>query len=93
MKPDQYAAIMGMNKQLGLIGNNFSNAASAFYIAYLIAEIPNGACESLTFDYANCHIRTDPTVSVYPPKGCGSKMAGGQCDSVGHRNRLYGSRR
>lgn len=47
MKPDQYAAVMGMNKQLGLIGNNFSNAASAFFVAYLIAEIPNGACESL----------------------------------------------
>lgn len=34
---------MGMPKQLKLVGNNLSNAASAFFIAYLIAEIPNGA--------------------------------------------------
>lgn len=36
---------MGMPKQLKLVGNNFSNAATAFFIAYLIAEIPNGACQ------------------------------------------------
>lgn len=33
---------MGMKKDLGLKGNNFSNAASAFFIAYLVAEVPNG---------------------------------------------------
>lgn len=44
---------MGLNKQLGLIGNNFSNAASAFFIAYLIAEIPNGASERLVVNKAN----------------------------------------
>ncbi|KAI9892306.1 MAG: hypothetical protein M1814_001505 [Vezdaea aestivalis] len=36
-----YAAVMGLNKDLKLTGNNFSNAASAFFIAFLIAEIPN----------------------------------------------------
>ncbi|KAA8645672.1 putative MFS transporter [Aspergillus tanneri] len=36
-----YAAVMGMKQDLGLKGNNFSNAASAFFIAYLIAEVPN----------------------------------------------------
>ena len=39
----QYAAVMGLPKQLQLQGNDFSNAATAFFIAYLIAEIPNGA--------------------------------------------------
>lgn len=33
---------MGITKDLGLVGNNFSNVASAFFIAYLIAEVPNG---------------------------------------------------
>ena len=33
---------MGLNKNLKLIGNDFTNAATAFFIAYLIAEIPNG---------------------------------------------------
>ncbi|KAI9685190.1 MAG: hypothetical protein M1822_004777 [Bathelium mastoideum] len=32
---------MGLNKDLGLKGNEFSNAGSAFFIAFLIAEIPN----------------------------------------------------
>ena len=36
-----YAAVMGINKDLKLTGNNFTNAATAFFIAYLIAEIPN----------------------------------------------------
>lgn len=33
---------MGMKADLKLKGNNFSNAASAFFIAYLVAEVPNG---------------------------------------------------
>ncbi|KAI9824685.1 MAG: hypothetical protein M1826_007263 [Phylliscum demangeonii] len=37
-----YAAVMGLNKDLRLVGNNFTDAATAFFIAYLIAEIPNG---------------------------------------------------
>ena len=34
-KKIQYAAVMGLNKDLKLVGINFSNA-------YLIAEVPNG---------------------------------------------------
>ncbi|KAH0565381.1 hypothetical protein GP486_001230 [Trichoglossum hirsutum] len=37
-----YAAVMGINKDLNLKGNDFTNAATAFFIAYLIAEAPNG---------------------------------------------------
>jgi hypothetical protein len=33
---------MGMKADLKLKGNDFSNAASAFFIAYLVAEVPNG---------------------------------------------------
>lgn len=38
----QYAAVMGLNKDLRLHGNEFSNTATAFFAAYLIAEIPTG---------------------------------------------------
>ncbi|KFY26147.1 hypothetical protein V493_04242 [Pseudogymnoascus sp. VKM F-4281 (FW-2241)] len=37
-----YAAVMGINKDLALTKNNFTNVGSAFFIAYLIAEIPTG---------------------------------------------------
>lgn len=39
---------MGISKDLKLVGNNFSNVASAFFIAYLIAEIPNGTSGAST---------------------------------------------
>ena len=39
----QYAAVMGLTKELKLHGDEFSNTATSFFIAYLIAEIPNGA--------------------------------------------------
>ncbi|KFY82170.1 hypothetical protein V500_10766 [Pseudogymnoascus sp. VKM F-4518 (FW-2643)] len=37
-----YAAVMGINKDLALTKNNFTNVGSAFFIAYLIAEVPTG---------------------------------------------------
>ena len=37
-----YAAVMGLVKDLELKGNDFSNAATAFFIAYLVAEVPTG---------------------------------------------------
>ncbi|KAL8754890.1 MAG: hypothetical protein Q9184_004971 [Pyrenodesmia sp. 2 TL-2023] len=36
-----YAAVMGLNKELNLKANEFTNAATWFFIAFLIAEIPN----------------------------------------------------
>lgn len=36
-----YAAVIGPSKDLRLRSNNFSNTATAFFIAYLIAEVPN----------------------------------------------------
>lgn len=38
---------MGINKDLKLVGNNFTNVASAFFIAYLVAEVPNGPFPSI----------------------------------------------
>ncbi|KAB8067734.1 major facilitator superfamily domain-containing protein [Aspergillus leporis] len=39
-----YAAVMGIKKDLNLVGNDFSNTATWFFIAYLIAEVPNVYC-------------------------------------------------
>ena len=39
---NQYAAVMGLNRDLKLRGDDFTNAATAFFIAYLVAEVPNG---------------------------------------------------
>lgn len=33
---------MGLNPDLKMRGNDFSNTATAFFAAYLIAEIPTG---------------------------------------------------
>lgn len=33
---------MGLKKDLLLKGNDFTNVATAFFVAYLIAEVPNG---------------------------------------------------
>ncbi len=43
----QYAAVMGLNKELKLKANEFSNAATWFFIAFLIAEVPNGMLRGL----------------------------------------------
>lgn len=45
----QYAAVMGINADLHLTGNDFSNASTAFFIAYLIAEVPNGESHLVIF--------------------------------------------
>ncbi|CAM6119286.1 unnamed protein product [Calypogeia fissa] len=37
-----YAAVMGLTKDLKLRGDDFSNAATALYIAFLVSEVPNG---------------------------------------------------
>ncbi|OJJ96084.1 hypothetical protein ASPACDRAFT_1907172 [Aspergillus aculeatus ATCC 16872] len=39
-----YAAVMGMKKDLGLAGNEYTNTATWFFLAYLIAEVPNTYC-------------------------------------------------
>jgi hypothetical protein len=41
-----YAGAMGMKEDLQLKGNEFSNVATAFFAAYLVAELPMGEyCE------------------------------------------------
>lgn len=42
---------MGMQDDLGMKGNDFSWLATGFFIAYAVAEIPQG-----TFHSFNCHV-------------------------------------
>jgi hypothetical protein len=37
----KYAAVMGMETELKLVGNDFTNASTSFFIAYLVFEAPN----------------------------------------------------
>jgi hypothetical protein len=39
----QYANVMGIQDDLSMSGNDFSWLATAFFIAYAIAEVPQGA--------------------------------------------------
>ncbi|KAJ7607587.1 allantoate permease [Roridomyces roridus] len=39
-----YGAVMGLTKDLKLVGSEFSNVATFFFVAYLIFEIPNTYC-------------------------------------------------
>ncbi|KAJ5742031.1 hypothetical protein N7533_011440 [Penicillium manginii] len=39
----KYANVMGLQGDLGMAGNDFSWLATAFFIAYAVAEIPQGA--------------------------------------------------
>jgi len=41
---------MGLPKDLKLQDNDFTNAATSFFIAYLVAEIPNGKSSILPED-------------------------------------------
>ncbi|KAL1992843.1 hypothetical protein VTN49DRAFT_3599 [Thermomyces lanuginosus] len=36
-----YAGVMGIRDEIHLVGNDFSNAATIFFIAYLVFEVPN----------------------------------------------------
>lgn len=80
---------MGLNSELKLKSNEFTNAATWFFIAFLIAEIPNGRLENassrgikeynLTYRYSH-----------HPPKSARRQVARGQCRLVGYRYSLYG---
>ena len=83
----QYAAVMGMNEDLKLVGNNFTNAATALYIATLIGEILTGrpsfpSCSSYT-DHSSCVGR------LHPPKDPARKMAGDECHLVGYSHCIH----
>lgn len=40
----QYAAVMGLNEDLKLVGNQFSNIATFLFVGLLCFEVPNSQC-------------------------------------------------
>ena len=43
----QYAAVMGIQKDLRLVGNDFSNIATFLFIGLLCFEVPNSMATTL----------------------------------------------
>ena len=78
---------MGLRADLNLQGNEFSNAATWFFIAFLIAEVPNG---TILTTFVPCRALTE-RLSYHSSTCPRGQMAGSQCDSVGHCDRLYSS--
>lgn len=59
----QYANVMGLQDDLGMSGNDFPWLATAFFIAYAVAEVPQG--EYLTFgttSLSDCRRNTPPEI-------------------------------
>lgn len=48
---NQYAAVMGIQKDLRLVGNDFSNIATFLFVGLLCFEVPNSTLSS----YGFCH--------------------------------------
>lgn len=76
---------MGLQKELKLHGDEFSNTATSFFIAYLIAEIPNGT------PHAD-ELRSAPNLLIdrnYPSESPSCEMARGKRGPMGDRNRMH----
>ena len=85
----QYAAVMGLNKDLKLKGNDFTNAATAFFIAYLVAEVPNGIRPLPLLLINDSSLFSNGISSPGPSKDSRCEMALFQCCSLGYRDRLH----
>ena len=85
----QYAAVMGLNKDLKLKGNDFTNAATAFFIAYLVAEVPNGIRSLPLLHIDDPSLFSNGISSPGPSKDTRCEMAVFQYYSLGYRDRLH----
>lgn len=76
-----YAAVMTLNQDLGLKGNDFANANTFTYVALLVAEIPTGkdSCESLLQPSDVC-LRPHPQQSLCHQVAVGQRIPVGHCD-------------
>jgi hypothetical protein len=75
---------MGLNKDLKLKGNDFSNASTAFFIAYLIAEVPNGELHK-----SSCKQSLTEQFRIYSPENPSREMARLQRRNLGYRYRQH----
>ena len=73
---------MGMNEDLKLVGNNFTNAVTSLYVATLIAEVATGR---LPFTFYSPHADLFLCVRrLHPSKNFARQMARGECYIVGY---------
>ena len=81
---------MGLKKDLKLTGNEFSNTATWFFIAYLIAEVPNGEFP----ESPSCPSYMNPSNkdSLLPAKSARGQVARRQRFPLGCRVRLFSRR-
>lgn len=77
---------MGLTKDLHLEGNNFSNASTAFFIAYLIAEVPNGKllC-NLASDFINATLQVTFFKKCRPVNGWEPTYSCGELQQLAQR--------
>jgi len=74
----QYAAVMGIQKDLRLVGNDFSNTATFLFVGLLCFEVPNSTAITLPqFDRPDTH-------NLLPPKGPSSEVAWSECRPLGN---------
>lgn len=72
---------MGIQRDLRLVGNDFSNIATFLFVGLLCFEIPNSTL-SMTLSSL---LGLTPD-SLLPSDGPCGKMARSQCRSLGYRN-------
>jgi hypothetical protein len=78
-----YAAVMGLQKDLSLKGNEFSNVATFLFVGLLCFEIPNSTC------FMDRCWRLLKPGSLLPSNGASCKVAGHQCCFVGCRYGMW----
>ena len=77
---------MGLPIDLKLQSNDFTNTATAFFAAYLIAELPTGE-STQSNKYGLHHVLTSQ--SLHLEQGTCGQMAGYECHLMGHRNSMH----
>ena len=78
---------MGLNKDLRLQANEFSDVATGFFAAYLIAEIPTSKLRfQARFNFGQTDIYQ---YSLHLDESPSRQMAWNQCHTLGHSYCLY----
>ncbi|KAE8384048.1 hypothetical protein BDV23DRAFT_189605 [Aspergillus alliaceus] len=70
-----YANVMGLQNDLNMCGNDFSWLATAFFLAYAIAEIPQGVCRihKLFNTAIGAEKRRHPSLEIPHRQGSGTQ--------------------
>lgn len=83
---------MGMNQDLRLQGNEFSNTATFFFVAYLIAELPTGKEHYWQLQVSETDTRSSHTSRLHLNQIPREQVPRNQCCAMGNSDRVYRSR-